>query len=55
LRHRAETSWSAGTPLLTCIFLPFSQVLGKGTECDRVRQAADTVCTVQPNRANALA
>src|SRR3984893_18492480 len=25
LRHRAETSWSAGTPLLTCIFLPFSQ------------------------------
>src|SRR5580704_6072933 len=23
LRHRAETSWSAGTPLLTCIFLLF--------------------------------
>src|SRR5690348_10911795 len=23
LRHRAETSWSAGTPFLTCIFLLF--------------------------------
>jgi len=27
--------------LLTCIFLPVSQLLGKGTECDRVRQAAE--------------
>jgi hypothetical protein len=41
LRHRAETSRSAGMPLLTCIFYPFSQELGKGTECERVRQDTD--------------